>query len=226
MDWRAGRAGRLSAPSTFERELRSQPDAPRMVVLPAPEAAEYAAMTLPRLSAPEADPALLSAVSDVVLVAAEETPTTPSAPTPPGSPRTYQIAKGDTIAKIARREFGSNDPRTIATLLAANPALRGRETRLTVGQEIALPAPAALQQALGARVLAGTGLAGSAATPATAEPHWYTIRPNDSLASIAQRYLKDKRRWPEIAAANTALDPRKMLPGTRIKLPLLQLAQQ
>jgi len=61
----------------------------------------------------------------------------------------------------------------------------------------------------------------------TGGERWYTIQRNDTLERIAQRYLKDGRRWREIAAMNRALDPHKIVPGTRIKLPpVIRLAQR
>jgi len=47
----------------------------------------------------------------------------------------------------------------------------------------------------------------------------YTIRKNDTLQSIARRLLDDPERWREIQKLNRDLDPRKIVPGMRIKLP-------
>ncbi|MGD8453111.1 MAG: LysM peptidoglycan-binding domain-containing protein [Phycisphaerae bacterium] len=52
-----------------------------------------------------------------------------------------------------------------------------------------------------------------------AEPRYYTVKKRDSLASIAQRFLNDAGRWPEIARLNGLRDPHRILPGRRIRLP-------
>lgn len=47
----------------------------------------------------------------------------------------------------------------------------------------------------------------------------YTIQPNDILGEIAMRELGTSRRWREILELNPKLDPKRMRPGTVIKLP-------
>ncbi|MCG3129259.1 MAG: hypothetical protein CHACPFDD_04180 [Phycisphaerae bacterium] len=57
-------------------------------------------------------------------------------------------------------------------------------------------------------------------TRATTKPaRWYTIQPSDSLRSIARRYLRDDRRWREIAELNELNARRPVEAGRRIKLP-------
>jgi nucleoid-associated protein YgaU len=47
----------------------------------------------------------------------------------------------------------------------------------------------------------------------------YEIRPNDTMGSIARRELGSSQQWQEIKKANGGLDPQKMKPGDRIRLP-------
>jgi len=53
----------------------------------------------------------------------------------------------------------------------------------------------------------------------SAEPKKYTVVKNDSLWSIASKHLGSGKRWREIQAANTGMDPTKLLPGQVIIVP-------
>ncbi|UCD29095.1 MAG: LysM peptidoglycan-binding domain-containing protein [Planctomycetota bacterium] len=48
---------------------------------------------------------------------------------------------------------------------------------------------------------------------------WYTIKPDDTFISISRKQLGSSKYWPEIRKLNKNINPRKMIPGTRIKLP-------
>lgn len=56
--------------------------------------------------------------------------------------------------------------------------------------------------------------------PAQAHEDAYTIVAGDSLRGIAAKHYHNAHRWRDIAAANPGLDPRRLRPGTVIKLPL------
>lgn len=144
---------------------------------------------------------------------AETEPLTVAAvPSPADVPVTYRVAKGDSLARIARRELNSTDPRVVQLLLDLNPQVRSRRgQQVAVGETLTLPDADAVR-----RVQAGVVLARARQTDAW---EWYTIQPKDSLASIARQQLKDGRRWREILELNSRLDPRKIVPGTKIKLP-------
>lgn len=57
---------------------------------------------------------------------------------PTGSKSTYKVESGDTLAVIAKKHYGSNGPKTIQLIVAANHGLD--PAKLKVGQEISLPA--------------------------------------------------------------------------------------
>ncbi len=145
--------------------------------------------------------------------------------TPPvsqGQPvRSYRVARGDTLTGIARRHWKSDDRRFVAALVTANPHLADRKGgRILVGEELRIPELAATAGSLPA-----SETSGAAPIPATGREQWYTIRRNDTLADIAQRFLNDSGRWREIAELN-GLKPHKIVPGTRIKLPrVIRLAR-
>ena len=147
-----------------------------------------------------ADQARGSVAEDVALAAA--------------SLKCYRVAKGDTLMSIARREWKSGDARLVQRLVDANPQLAKRKNRLIVGEELLIPGTEPIGGATGA--LAAAGAKPEAETQAG---RWYTIHRNDSLQSIAKRCLNDDRRWREIMELNGLADPKKIQPGTRIKLP-------
>jgi nucleoid-associated protein YgaU len=160
-----------------------------------------------------------------------------TAPAATGDVKLYRVAKGDTLSKIARREWSSDDRRLVELLMELNPTVRERKSRIVVGEELVIPDTAAVERVLaGASPSAALVFADAApskaeveaaiGSPKTADPRWYTIQRKDTLASIAKRFLHDSQRWREIVALNRALDPNKIVPGTRIKLPpVLRLAQ-
>jgi 5'-nucleotidase len=47
----------------------------------------------------------------------------------------------------------------------------------------------------------------------------YTIQKGDTLYSIAQRRYGSGTQWKKIAAANPNVNPNKIIPGTKLKLP-------
>jgi nucleoid-associated protein YgaU len=54
---------------------------------------------------------------------------------------------------------------------------------------------------------------------AQSEFRWYEVKPKDTLSSIAKKQLGSSAHWREIHKLNADIDPMKMKPGTRIKLP-------
>lgn len=58
-----------------------------------------------------------------------------------------------------------------------------------------------------------------------APPTWYTVRPGDSLETIAARFLGTSQRWPEIHRLNPGIaNPNRIEPGLRLRMPAVQPA--
>ncbi|MEW6252523.1 MAG: LysM peptidoglycan-binding domain-containing protein [Planctomycetota bacterium] len=249
-DWRSEWARNLARPSPLEAAARLHEPAGMVALAPPvkPPAAEFAATLPPLVFEPPAvlPPAIVEATEEQLgpLAQAEPAPAPVHEVATLGGARTYALIKGDTLLRITRREWNSADPRLLALLLEDNPQLRGRESRLAIGECVVIPNASAVQRALAgagpaAGPLAAVGRVEQAAPQVaaalpkptraaasvgkTTTSRWYTIKANDSLASVARRQLKDGGRWREIAALNK-LDPRRMLPGKRIKLPPLARA--
>jgi nucleoid-associated protein YgaU len=233
---------RFHRPNPFEVQAEANRNKDALALLthtePVPVAAEPIALpplyreepVVAEVSATESD-AALGGGAEAVLAAADLSPVDPPVP----ELQHYRVVKGDTLAKIARRQWNSDDQRLVALLGEANPQVRERKNRILAGEELVIPDAASVQVALGA-VSPGPVLADAAPTKAeidaalgagkTDGERWYTIQRKDTLASIARRFLNDSQRWREIVTLNRLLDPHRIVPGMRIKLPpVLRLAQ-
>jgi nucleoid-associated protein YgaU len=137
--------------------------------------------------------------------------------------REYEVKQGDTLVKIMRREWNSDDAELMNVLLAANPDVARRRNLIYPGEVLSIPVlqwPQHAQAVERTGAGAGSGGRGSlSGSDGEAGVRWYTIRERDSLASIARRLLNDEGRWREIARLNEMPNAHRILPGTRIKLP-------
>ncbi len=142
-------------------------------------------------------------------------------------PKRYRVRRNDSLTKIARREWGSVNPKLVRALLEANPRLKDHPDHILVGEELTIPdlASAKENRAVAPRtptvkLVSDSRVRADSQQPAkTTEVRWYTIRKRDCLASIARRYLNDHRRWREIAELNDLRNANRIIPGMRIKLP-------
>ena len=126
---------------------------------------------------------------------------------PAGAPAgggTYVVAPGDRLADVAARFLG--DPDRYPELATASGVSDPDE--ILPGQRIALPA--------GAR---DRGASQYAAGPVQAAAGSYVVNPGDRLWEVADRFLGDPDRYPELAAGSGVSDPDEILPGQRIVLP-------
>ena len=57
--------------------------------------------------------------------------------------------------------------------------------------------------------------------PAPGAPRYvdYTVKPDDTMWTIAQQWLGDANRWVAIARANPAINPDRLRVGQRLRLP-------
>lgn len=70
--------------------------------------------------------------------------------------------------------------------------------------------------------MGATEEAGHAAAPFEHLPNQYTIRPGDTLTSIAATLFGDGAQWRRIARANGIVDPRRLKPGLKLSIPKLR----
>ena len=126
-------------------------------------------------------------------------------------PGTYTVASGDSLWKIAHKQYGTgNVQKQIDAILAANPSLNAKSV-LKVGQKISLP---------GALPVDATRLPAEQQAAATGDVT-YTVKAGDTLSTIAKKELGSSKRWKEIYELNrTRLpDPAKIVVGMKLTLP-------
>ncbi|MDO9052033.1 MAG: FecR domain-containing protein [Methylotenera sp.] len=69
-------------------------------------------------------------------------------------------------------------------------------------------------------------LVNSAVIAADSEPEWrYTIRPGDTLIQFSTRYLVKTADWGQLQKLNQIINPRRLIPGQTLRIPLHLLKQ-
>jgi len=128
----------------------------------------------------------------------------------PEWPKTYTAVKGDTLAGIARKFYGSEKHwRLIAD---ANKTVLPDPSRLRVGVKLTLPQPPA------------SSTTTHAATSGRNQPTRglpYKVKKGDTLIAIARAAYGDGTKWRSILDANKAVlpSPRQLAEGMVITLP-------
>jgi nucleoid-associated protein YgaU len=168
----------------------------------------------------------------------------PERPVPPPAPpaaavRTYTVQKGDTLAKISQDMLGSSG--RWKEIVAVNQGLDPR--KLKIGQVLSIPTSG------GATVAEGTGATGIPApntlrapaeaaktekVPATnfkpndadgptdeaaSGTRTVEVQKGDTFYSLASKYLGNSNYHYKIQSANPDIDPRRLKPGMKIKIP-------
>ena len=131
-------------------------------------------------------------------------PSTDSKTWPGGIPKTHVIKKNDKVWILVVKKWGLKES-FIAAISAANP--RANLKRLQPGQTLRIPDPSAYVKR-----------AGSSTQKRNARR--YEIQIGDTLESIADRHLGSRTRWPDIVALNPGLNPKRLMEGQVISIPL------
>ena len=137
-------------------------------------------------------------------------------------PQMYTVKSGDTLRKIIKQLWNRTDKQALELLLAANPDLAKRKDRIFPGEELVVPDlledATMLASARSARD--DDAMAAETANSQSSDYRWYIVKKKDSLAAIAKRHLNDASRWREIAELNQIRNVDRLMPGSKIKLPV------
>jgi len=141
--------------------------------------------------------------------------------TPPAT-RTYTVAAGDSLYRIAEKEFGPGKGGLWQRIADANPELRDPK-RLKTGMKIVIPViepPAAPQPVRLADGEMGPVAPQSSQTPpAAAAPRTYVVQAGDTLGTISQKLLGTSKKWELISKANGNVSPTSLRIGQTLTIP-------
>lgn len=132
-------------------------------------------------------------------------------PVVPAAETIYTVVAGDSLWKIAHRQYGGGDvQKSIDAIYAANPTL-GVGENLKIGQKLKLPAGVAKDPARLSADLQADATGGRT----------YVVKEGDSLSTIAKQELGSTKRWMEIYELNRTRisDPAKIKVGMKLTLP-------
>lgn len=153
------------------------------------------------------------------------------APAKTANRRTHRVRGGDTLTRIAQEYYGSRSGKLVKALFEANQSVMSSPDLLVVGKVLVLPQVAGFQApdkaAGGKPSTAMQKPTQSKSKPKNNSPtRWYQIKENDRYETIANRELKDAKRWREIYELNRKIfpDPNRIQSGVRIRLPVTKVA--
>lgn len=147
----------------------------------------------------------------------------------------YTVQPGDTLTRIVRRHYHTDDEAVLRKVFEANQDRLRSPDALLVGARIRLPdigqarpvvepAPDQESGALAQQKAKAPAPTGNSPKPGQtpADWRWYVVKPGDLLSTVAQAELGSARRWKEIARLNQDIlpDPSRVRSGMRIRLPI------
>jgi len=127
------------------------------------------------------------------LPSADDTPSLPDT----GESKIHTVAEGETLWSIAQLYFG--DGMKFKDIKRANQSIN--PDRIIAGQKIKIPGITINADSEGAEYFV------------------YTVEEGDYLSTIAEKFLGSPKRWREITGLNSGLNPNRIYPGQKIKIP-------
>lgn len=146
--------------------------------------------------------------------------------TAPPPNATHTVQKGDSLGEIAKQYLGDFDRYMEIYELNKDKLMNPNDLR--IGMELELPIPAAEPPAnsvdfpLGEEVQAPPAAESTPETPREIEIIEHTVRPGESLSTIAREHLGDANRYREIFEANRdqLSSPDRLGQGMVLKVPV------
>jgi len=126
---------------------------------------------------------------------------------PGGIPRVYVIQPRDKVWVLVVKRWKLRES-FVAAIEAANPAVD--MMLLHPGRKLVIPDPSSYMRRKGTVKKAAAG----------GKMRRYEVQIGDTLESIAYRHLGARSRWPDIVALNPGLNPKRLMEGQEIHLPL------
>lgn len=135
--------------------------------------------------------------------------------------KTREVQRGDSLAKIAKDAYGSDEKALVDALAEVNNL--NSPDHIVIGQKLRIPPIEALAASVGAARPPTTSAPERATAPAVADKT-YVVQAGDTLTSIARAQLGSTARWKEIQTLNKLTDPNRVVEGMTLKLPPASVA--
>jgi len=135
---------------------------------------------------------------------------------------TIQVKKGDSLGKIAKQYLGDFNRYPEIYALNQNKLMNPNDLRIGMSLELPIPDPAAQTGIPAAAPRQATETAASDAPPAEPSFVEHTVRPGESLSTLARQHLGSSSRYREIFAANRdqLQNPNHLNVGMTLRIPV------
>ncbi len=104
--------------------------------------------------------------------------------------------------------------------------MRGLRWNLRMAVAVAAPAISAASVLAAPAAAAPAAAAPAGAGAGASEPWPYRIEPGDTLIGVHTRLLQPQARWQELQRLNRIANPRRLQPGSTLKIPLSMLRRE
>jgi nucleoid-associated protein YgaU len=155
-------------------------------------------------------------------------------PVTEAKPKTYEVAKGDSLAAIAKKFYGAKEGNRLVNInriFEANRKVLKSADVIYSGQKLVIPAlPGKVEKGTAAgasgsldfAIVKPVKPAGSSVPSAAAAGGYYEVKEGDNLWGIASERLGSGARYKEIYVLNTDVmrDEDSVVAGVRLRMPV------
>jgi nucleoid-associated protein YgaU len=152
----------------------------------------------------------------------------PSSRTTATQERTYRIKPGDTLTRIVKKYYRTDDDQVVAAVFDANRDALPSKDSIPAGRKIVLPSLGTASAAAPAVESPDDETASSLENTNDGETggevawRWYELKQGDLYSTVAAEQLGSARRWRELAELNKDIfpDPSRIRWGVKIRIPI------